>query len=680
MSTIPVSRLPVAKKSFVGPRSAVGLPAWLWELAPYLVTTSLIAAVLIGRFDYGVVLHDMGTIGHAAERVLNGELPHHDFDDPYTGLLSFVNAAAFQAWGISLMSTRIVLLVGTLFGFSMLYLLARRLTSPWVAALTTSAAFLASVPNYFSSMPTWYNLYCTLAGVLAMANYADTRKLRWVAAAGVCTGLSFLFKSVGLYFVPAAALFAVFVEQRHSEETQGTKASPSPLASWLTIIGLWSYATVPTALVLSDLSVPTVLTFVGPSVVLVAFLSWNERRLRACEPMDRLRRLVRIGLVFGFGMLAIIAAYLLPYLAVGDVRSLLYGVFVQPLHRLDSNHMSRSLALQPFVAGTLLWMLVGFLAMLARSSDAAVRWMCGVTAFVGVVILAASRYPEVYATVWSAARMTPIVAGLCLCGYLASRSRRPGRRRNPVVKLDDPQRVAAAFLLVATAGVFSLVQYPLSHGIYFLYVAPLVVVSALGLLAVLYPQQRLPSLLMSGWIGAFAVCWMLPGRTTLLGVEYKDSLKAEHIEAARCPTLCDPYTALEYSELIKEVHKHTPPGSPILALPDSPDVYFLTGCRNPTRTFFDAFDYDYGTPERDARLLRTIREEGINVLVMRNLIEFSPQAMNPALWKKLMKLFPHSRQLKIGGFAKFGVFWRDGTTPLPPVVAQSPSLKLSSAN
>lgn len=659
----------------------LSVPAWSVDVAAFGFTALLIVGVLVSRFDYGVVLHDMGTIGHAAERVLNGELPHHDFDDPYTGLLSFVNAAAFQAFGISLFSTRIVLSVGTLVGFGVLYLLARRLVSPWLAATATYAAFLASVPNYFSAMPTWYNLYCTLAGVLAMSYYADTRKLRWVAAAGVCTGLSFLFKSVGLYFLPAAALFAVFVEQRHSEQSQAAKPGPSSWVSWLTILGLWSYATFPIALVASELNLQTVLTFIGPSLVMVAYLSWNERRLRSYEPMQRLQRLVRIGLVFGAGMIAVIALFLVPYVIAGDVGSWLYGVFVQPLTRLESDTMGRSLELQPYVAGMLLWVLVGFFAMLARGGDGAVRWMCGLSAVVGLVMLAAARYPEVYASVWSAARLTPTVAALCLCGYLASQARRTVRRRNVVVRTDDPRRVEAAFLFIAAAGVFSLVQYPLSHGIYFLYVAPLVVLAGVGLLTVLYPRHRLPGVLLSGWIIAFAVCWMLPARASFLGIEYQVSQKAEHIEAARCPSYCDPYTAQQYSDLIKEVHKHTPPGSAILAFPDSPDVYFLTGCRNPTRTFFDAFDYDYGTPERDARLLRTIQDEQINVLVLRRLIEFSPRAVNPKLWAELKKIFPHQRELEYGGFAKFSVHWREpnGAKSLP-VVAQGPSLRLSSAH
>src|SRR5437667_8405829 len=56
----------------------------------------------------GWVPHDEGTLGLSAERVLNGQLPHRDFDD-YTGGLTFVHALAFRELGINSGSMRVVL-------------------------------------------------------------------------------------------------------------------------------------------------------------------------------------------------------------------------------------------------------------------------------------------------------------------------------------------------------------------------------------------------------------------------------------------------------------------------------------------------------------------------------------------------------------------------------------------
>src|ERR1700750_2218430 len=57
----------------------------------------------------GWVPHDEGTLAQSAERILQDELPHRDFDEVYTGGLDFVNAAAFRVFGRDLASMRYVL-------------------------------------------------------------------------------------------------------------------------------------------------------------------------------------------------------------------------------------------------------------------------------------------------------------------------------------------------------------------------------------------------------------------------------------------------------------------------------------------------------------------------------------------------------------------------------------------
>jgi hypothetical protein len=55
----------------------------------------------------GWVPHDEGTLGQSAERVLHGETPHRDFDDPYAGGLAYIDAAIFKFFGINLFSLRL---------------------------------------------------------------------------------------------------------------------------------------------------------------------------------------------------------------------------------------------------------------------------------------------------------------------------------------------------------------------------------------------------------------------------------------------------------------------------------------------------------------------------------------------------------------------------------------------
>ena len=52
---------------------------------------------------------DDGALAQSAERLLQGQLPHRDFDEIYTGGLTFLNAGAFRLFGISLWSLRLAM-------------------------------------------------------------------------------------------------------------------------------------------------------------------------------------------------------------------------------------------------------------------------------------------------------------------------------------------------------------------------------------------------------------------------------------------------------------------------------------------------------------------------------------------------------------------------------------------
>ena len=66
---------------------------WRLLLAALVVLSAL---YLAWQLDRGWVAHDEGTLAQSAERLLQGELPHRDFDELYTGGLTWLNAAAFR--------------------------------------------------------------------------------------------------------------------------------------------------------------------------------------------------------------------------------------------------------------------------------------------------------------------------------------------------------------------------------------------------------------------------------------------------------------------------------------------------------------------------------------------------------------------------------------------------------
>src|SRR6516225_8748469 len=85
-------------------RSSASRAHWIVFFLVWAVSVGYMASHL----KRGWVPHDEGTLGQSAERVLNGQLPHRDFDD-YTGGLTFAHALAFREFGISSTSMRLVL-------------------------------------------------------------------------------------------------------------------------------------------------------------------------------------------------------------------------------------------------------------------------------------------------------------------------------------------------------------------------------------------------------------------------------------------------------------------------------------------------------------------------------------------------------------------------------------------
>ncbi|HUB28036.1 MAG TPA: hypothetical protein VL967_00005, partial [Terracidiphilus sp.] len=119
----------------------------------------LIAGLYVGpRIGKGWVPADDGTLGQSAVRVLQGQLPHRDYAEIYTGGLSMLHALAFRVLGVNLMTLRVCVFLFFLLWLPAVYYIALRFTSPLGAGLTTLLAVSWSFPNYPAAMPSWYNL------------------------------------------------------------------------------------------------------------------------------------------------------------------------------------------------------------------------------------------------------------------------------------------------------------------------------------------------------------------------------------------------------------------------------------------------------------------------------------------------------------------------------------------
>ncbi len=192
-----------------------GLRWWL-----ILIVVWGISGIYEGRhLKRGWVPHDEGAFAQSADRVLHGELPHRDYTEVYTGGLSYLNAFAFRFLGESFATTRIVLFVFFLAWVPAVYWIASKLAPDWVAGGVTLLAVVWSLPNYSAAVPSWYNLFFATFGTAALFAYLEDRKWKWLFLAGLSGGLSFLVKTVALFYAAGIFLFLLYLEQRSGGES-----------------------------------------------------------------------------------------------------------------------------------------------------------------------------------------------------------------------------------------------------------------------------------------------------------------------------------------------------------------------------------------------------------------------------------------------------------------------------
>jgi hypothetical protein len=600
-----------------------------------------IAAYLGARFDRRWIPHDEGLLAQTAERVLQGQWPHRDFDDPYTGGLTLLHAVAMRALGVRLVSMRWLLLAAAVAVSVVLYRIARRVAAPPLAALVTWLGVAWGMPNYFAGLPSWYNLMLAACGTLFLMRFIERERRFDLVLAGVLGGLSFLVKAVGLYYVAAGLLTLVFMTALDSERPE--VACGSRFQGWLVRAGLATFGALLVCVVDLHASLMTRVHFTLPGLVLLGVIFVYDVRLARRGRWLPVRPLLDRCLTFLAGVALPVAVFLVPYVVSHSLDAFAYGVFIAPQRRIGSVTFSLP-PLPSLLAGLPCF---GLLAspLLARSvADRPRTWVLAST--LALLLLCLGWQQFVYTTFWFSLRpLVPLSAIVC-----ALQLTLPERAR-----LSALQR-AQLFASTAVCSFVSLVQFPYASGIYFFYVAPLLVLSLLFLIT---SQSRAP---LGTWlvVGAFhlgfALLWLNTGHVRALGVAYVPDRSDVELSLPRAGLKVASTWADMYERLIREVHAHAPPSTYIYAAPDCPEVYFLANRMNPTRTFYDLFDRDFlaAPGVRSRRILDALERHHVDVVVIRLRAEFSGR-FDSVLMQALTERYPHSTPIA----PRFHVRYRD---------------------
>jgi hypothetical protein len=601
------------------PTTVVPLIAWLAS-----------AAYVWARLDRDWFPWDEGTLAEPADRILRGELPHRDFVDAYTGALSYIHAAAFLVFGRELTSLRLVLFVAFLAWVPSLYYVCSRFLQPVEAAAVSLVAVVWSVPNYTASMPSWYCTFLATFGVAALFRHLETGRRRWLVAAGLCGGLSITVKVVGIYFVAAAIVYFIF---KASSDPYEHPEELGPRRRWLSaVVGAFSIAMAGGVVFVlrQRLGAGEIVNFLVPVLALAAFAYLSSRRGEHRHAPATLRPLFRLALPFLLGTLVPVAVFVAPYVAVGAVGDLASGVW--PVKRIQFASLSPPNILTLFavvVFVPLIWVPKG-LRDIERTLPVAV---------LALVALVASRTVVVYALTWQSLRA---VVPVLTVGGLIAVSRRWQAAPDPVVA----QRVV---LLLAVAAMCSLVQFPFAAPIYFAYVAPLVIIAAaaLAVFARLMPRPVLWTVI--AFYLLFGVVSLNAGGVSDVGNRAGHADLTHTLNMPRGGLDVSRYGQREYDRLVSLVRRHADGSQYIYATPDSPEVYFLSGFENPTKTLFEFLDV-HPLPVR--RLVSILVRRSVNVVVINEVPPLSGPTP-PSLRHALAVRYPHTAMA-----GQFLVRWR----------------------
>ena len=601
-----------------------------------LVVWSL-SGIYAGRYLMrGWVPHDEGAFAQSADRVLHGELPHRDYTEIYSGGLAYLNAFAFRFLGESFATARIVLFVFFLAWIPVVYWIAAHLAAEWVAGVVTLLAVVWSLPNYPAAVPSWYNLFFATFGSAALLAYLRHHGRQWLFMAGLCAGFSFLAKVVALYYVAAVCLFFVFLEQ--SEAPPAASHSRSRLYTTFVTVSLLLLV-IGLTLLQQGGPFQSMVAFVLPVAASVSPLLVKETRALGRPDRDRFLALLRMMAPFSLGLAVPLLLFLVPYVRAQAVGALLRGLFVLPFKRVAGAYMP-----PPEVATFVPVLFVAVVLVLGARLRGTARWLLTLTvAGLSAYDLVSSESNSIsYRATWLAAYwMIPVVT--VLSGGLAVRRAEQGNEGASGLERQQ------LFLFLSLTAFCSLVQFPFAAPPYFCYVAPLAILTAVAVLG-RFPSIPRPLLaVLFAHFMLFAIFRVTPPFIYHMGLFYEPYRETQMLDLPRAGGLnVDRESANVYRELILLIQKHAGTGE-IYATPDCPEVYFLAGYKNPTRTVVDFFDDRDGRTER---IVNMIDSRAIRVVVLDLHPSFSDVVADD-LRSAVEQRFPEK-----GVVGKFEVRWR----------------------
>jgi len=580
-------------------------------------------AYLVPFVPRGWIPHDEGMLAYSAERVLLGDLPHVDFEESYTGGLSWLYALVFKVAGVDLVNLRWLLFAAAALAVCQIYAILCRYLPPAGAALVTWVALGWSFPNYFAGLPSWWLLVCALTSLWAMIRYGEVGRIRHIVIAGLAAGVAVVIKQTGVYLFVALVITLLYDGGRSS--ASGRMARLEWAARCAVAIGSVAFAA---SVLFERIFRAEGLYLFLPVLACAVVLLIPSRQPR---PADARSPFVLVAVAAAVAALPL-ACLLVPYAIHGKLDAFVAGTLVLPLKRavFASTPMPGASAIMtglPLAAVVF----AGPRFTIRPQSTALICLLWGAAIALPLFALWDVRG---YQLIWQSSRAIAALLPLGIAWRLAS-----GR------STDAGQR-SALFLTAAIFSWMSLNQFPFAAPIYFCYVAPLAVIAGAATVSS-KPSPRSPVLL--SWMTVlllFAVLSANRGYLVSLGAFHTIQRFDTDLKIPRAHLKVDSRDAGVYRFLIGSIQAHLGYGQ-LIAGPDCPEVYFLSQEMIPSGRLFDFFSAD--TADRDADLESWVKGR---VIVVNHAPNFSPP-LSEALLTSLRREFPYGESI-----GRFEIRWR----------------------
>jgi hypothetical protein len=393
---------------------------------------------------------------------------------------------------------------------------------------------------------------------------------------------------------------------------------------------LWS-------LVRRELHAPELVQFVVPGALVAALLVRNEWTEPAGESRARFATLARLLVPFLAGVALPVALFLVPYARSGSLGAFVNGVFVLPIRRFSF----ASVPAPP------LWTMYALLPMimlglLVHRVEGGVRRRETLALAVALVLLldVTEHHAPIYRAVWYAVRsLLPVLA---VVGVVILSRPRDADSASPRLR-------ERTMLLLSVTALCSLVQFPYAVSNYFCYVAPLVALTALALHSYMRPTAGAVPGLLVAFFAAFAVLRINSSPLQSMGLRYEAHYPMATLALERGGIEIPQVHETAYEALVPALRARAR-GGYTWASPDVPEIYFLSGLRNPTRSLFEFFDdSSYG----DAQVLRALDAHGVTAIVLNSQPGFSKE-ISQRMYLQLAARYPHGQS-----FGPFLMLWRE---------------------